>query len=277
LAAAALAALLLALPAAAQESGPEAGPEPADAVITLVGLDYPDYEEVVGQVRLPGVTPDLIEETDPQYLRLSLADTEQVSFLPERLTVYQTVSTGVDMPVSVNLVVDPEKNAYCFNPDIPYCTGFERLNGWFKQAGLKITDQEEGATLARFVVELGMSIVHHPDDFMFFRLRQKFGVEYWLFLRDIEQIYEKHHSPYRSEDEREEYERITTRYRDRVRPATVEEVEDGYRLHGFTYKMMKAAGDLREWDVTVHRDGTVDVQMETLERGIGEVSWSWAP
>jgi hypothetical protein len=192
------------------------------------------------------------------------------------MTIFQTVSTGTILPVNVNLVVDRAGQAYCFNPEIPYCTDFEKLNDWFRGAAIRIESKEDAGALARFVVELGMSTVHHPENFVFFRLTQDFPVQYWQFLKDIEMIYEKAHERYRSEAEAEEYERITGLYRDRIGPATFEEVEGGYLLHGFTYKMMSAAGDLREWSVLVRSDGTVKVDMKVLETGIGEVSWSWA-
>jgi hypothetical protein len=118
--------------------------------------------------------------------------------------------------------------------------------------------------------------VHHPRDFLFFRLSQKLGVQNFQYLDSIEAIYEPHMAPYRSEQEAEEYATMTERYGDRVKRVALEATDDGWRLHGFTYKMMKAAGDLREWDIRVRPDGTADVQVETLERGIGEVTWSWA-
>jgi hypothetical protein len=61
-----------------------------------------------------------------------------------------------------------------------------------------------------------------------------------------------------------------------VSKVTLVEDEDGWLLHGFTYKMMRASGQLREWNVRVRRDGTIHVEMEILEDGIGEVSFSWA-
>jgi len=265
----------LLLPPLSLASEPEVDAQDS-AVITLVGLDFPDYEEVVGQIRLPGIDPDVLEETDPQYLRLSLADRQKVSYLPAEMTVYQTVSTGTILPVNVNLVVDEEGQGYCFNPEIPYCTDFNMLNDWFRRTLVRIENKEDAGTLARFVVELGMSTVHHPENFLFFRLTQDFPLAHWNYLKDIETIYEKGHARYRSEAEAEEYERITELYRDRVGPATVEKVEGGYRLHGFTYKMMSGAGDLREWTVFVGPKGKVEVDMETLETGIGEVAWSWA-
>jgi hypothetical protein len=41
--------------------------------------------------------------------------------------------------------------------------------------------------------------------------------------------------------------------------------------------MMKAAGDIREWRVLVRPAGTVEVKVATLEKSVGEISWSWAP
>lgn len=265
----------LLLPPVSLASEPE-DETPDDAVITLVGLDFPDYEEVVGQVRLPGIDPAVLEETDPQYLRLSLADKQAVPFLPDGMLVYQTVSTGTILPVHVNIVVDAKGQGYCFNPEIPYCTDFDKLNEWFRRSSIRIENKEEAGNLARFVVELGMSTVHHPKNFLFFRLTQDFPLQHWSYLKDIEFIYEKNYARYRSEEEAEEYERITSKYRDRINRVTIEEIEGGYRLHGFTYKMMSAAGDLREWTVVVRPRGLVEVEMETLETGIGEVSWSWA-
>ncbi len=259
-------------------AAPLAAAEGAGAArLTLVGSDYPEYRTEVGTLTLPGVAPEVLERTDPQYLRLSLVDVEQVPHLPERLSVYQTVTTGVVMPVSVNLVVDAAGNATCFNPEIPYCSDFSRINPWLKEARRAIPDRTAAGDLARFLVELGISTVHHPNDFLFFRIKQKFGVEHFNFMTSIEQIYLPDHAPYRSEPEREEYERLTKKYGDRIKPMTLAEVDEGWLLHGFTYKMLKAAGDIREWKVLVRRDGTVDVKVDTLETGVGEVSWSWAP
>ena len=248
------------------------------ASITLVGTDYPDYQEVVGHLRLLGVSdPDVLAETDAQYLRLSLADVEHVPFLPEGLTVYQTITTGVTLPVNLNFVVDEKRRAACFNPEVPYCADFDLLNKWLKGAGLKISDKQQAGELARFVVDLALSTVHHPQTFLYFRLSGSFGVQHWTYIKDIEDIYYEHQAPHRTEERRKEYAAITSRYRDVVRPLQIEETANGFRMHGFTYKTMRAAGDLREWDIIVHRDGQVDVDLQLLETGIGELYWFWAP
>jgi hypothetical protein len=135
----------------------------------------------------------------------------------------------------------------------------------------------EAGSLARYVMALGMSTAHHPRDFLFLRLSGKFGVEQHEFLKDIENIYEKGKAKFRTEAEQAEYDSITRTYGKRVKPPAVEQRGKDWHLHAFTYKRMRGAGDLREWDIDVHPDGTVDVKMTTLETGIGEVSWSWAP
>ena len=99
----------------------------------------------------------------------------------------------------------------------------------------------------------------------------------WEYIKDIEDIYYEHQAPHRTEERQKEYAAITSRYRDVVRPLQIEETATGFRMHGFTYKTMRAAGDLREWDIIVHRDGQVDVDLKLLETGIGELFWSWAP
>ena len=263
---------------AAEKSAKEKGESAHLPSITLVGTDYPDYEEVIGNLRLLGVSdPAVLADTDRQFLRLSLADVARVPFLPEGLTVYQTITTGVTLPVNLNFIVDDQHRAACFNPSVPYCTDFSLLNKWLKQAKLKTDDRKTAGSLARFVVGLGFSSVHHPRDFLYFRLSQKFGIQHQQYIRNIEDIYYETQASHRSEARREEYSAITSRYRDVVRPMRLEAVDDGFRLHAFTYKIMQAAGDLIEWDIVVHADGQVDVGVETLERNIGELFWSWAP
>ena len=257
-------------------------PEPSASAplprVTLVGTDFPDYQEVVGHLYLLGVSePGALARTDEQFLRLSLVDVEQVSFLPDGLTVYQTLSTGAEMPLNLNFVVDGQRHAACFNPEVPYCTDFSLLNGWLSEAGLKVEDQKTAADLARFIVGLGISTVHHPRDFLFLRLSQSFGVEHYHYMKGIDEIYYEYQAPHRTEAKRKEHETITARYRDVVQPARFEETEQGFRMHAFTYKIMRAAGDLREWDILVHRNGQVDVSIKTLETGVGELFWSWAP
>ena len=210
-----------------------------------------------------------------EYL-LRRGKVETVKYLPAGWEVYQTISTGVSMPVSLHFIVDRNENAWCFNPEVPYCSEFKALDRWIGRAGSPPEDLAQASSLARFVVELGISTVHHPRDFLFLRLQQDFGVEHFQYLKKIEDIYDPSKARYRSEEEQKEYETMISRYKDRISWVTIKEEDDGWRLHGFTYKMMRAAGQLREWDVLVHRDGTVDVKMEILEDGIGDVSFSWA-
>lgn len=244
--------------------------------MTLVGMDYPDYVETIGALTLPGQPESVLEETDPQYLRVSLVDVEEVPYLPKGFEIYQTVSTGVEMPVSLHFVVDQDENAWCFNPQIAYCSDFDLLNTWFRKAKFPLTTQEEAGSLARFIIEIGISTVHHPDDFIFLRLAQDFGVQFFQFLRNIEDIYIKNYDAHRSESEREEYKIMTERYRDRIKRETVVPVGKNWQLHGFTYKMMRASGELREWTIEVRPNRKVTVDMKVLEEGIGEVTWSWA-
>jgi hypothetical protein len=239
-------------------------------------MDYPDYVETIGALTLPGQPESVLEETDPQYLRVSLVDVEEVPYLPKGFEIYQTVSTGVEMPVSLHFVVDQDENAWCFNPQIAYCSDFDLLNTWFRKAKFPLTTQEEAGSLARFIIEIGISTVHHPDDFIFLRLAQDFGVQFFQFLRNIEDIYIKNYDAHRSESEREEYKSMTERYRDRIKRETVVPVGKNWQLHGFTYKMMRASGELREWTIEVRPNRKVTVDMKVLEEGIGEVTWSWA-
>jgi hypothetical protein len=268
--------LLAALSAAGLMAADTAGDADPVARVILTGMDYPEYAEDIGALRLRDSTAEIVAESDPQYQRLSLVDVESVPYLSSGWEIYQTVSTGADMPVSVHFIVDAQENAWCFNPEIPYCSDFKLLDRWLKRGHFVPENIMQAASLARFVIEMGISTVHHPRDFLFLRLQQDFGVEHFHFIKTIDELYMPEKTLYRSEAEREEYETITARYKDRVTRTTTTEEEDGWRLHGFTYKTMRASGQLREWDVLVRRDGTVDVKMEILEDGIGELTFSWA-
>ena len=264
--------LVMSSAALAANSGKKTPP----ARIDLVGIDYPDYVETIGALSLPGVAADVLTATDPQYLRLSLVDVEDVPYLAPGFVIYQTLSTGTEIPVNLNFIVDEDENAWCFNPEIPYCSDFLQLNNWLRKARIKVSSKKEAGSLARYVIALGMSTAHHPRDFLFLRLSGKFGVEQFEFLKSIEDIYEEGLASFRSEAEQEEYVSITRSYGERVNPPATEQRGKAWHFHGFTYKMMKDGGDLREWDIDVHPNGMVDVKMTTLETSIGEVTWSWA-
>ncbi|MFQ5720250.1 MAG: hypothetical protein ACE5IK_11945 [Acidobacteriota bacterium] len=276
----ALTAALALAPATAQTAGqqatsPPAGPAPA---VVLVGTDYPQYKEVVGHLSLlGGHDAKVMSDVAPEYRRLSLADIETTPFLPEGFSIDQTVSTGVDLPVNLNFVVDDEGRGACFNPEVPYCTGFELLNRWLESAGLTIDSEAKAGKLARFVVGLGLSTVHHPRDFLFFRISQPFGVENYQYFDSIDALYDKSRAAYRTEAKQKEFEAMSAKYRDVIHPPTMLATDDGFLFEAFTYKIMRSAGDLRQWRIMVHRDGTVQVDLQTLETGIGELYWSWAP
>lgn len=267
-------AVLMAMSSSSLAADPDT--EKAPARIDLVGRDYPEYVETIGALSLPSVSAEHLATTDPQYLRLSLVDVEEVPYLSSGFVIYQTVSTGTEIPVNVNFIVDEDENAWCFNPEIPYCSDFPQINKWLRKAGHKVSTRQEAGSLARYVLALGMSTAHHPRDFLFLRISGKFGVEHHEFLKNIEDIYEESRAKFRSEREQEEVASILRSYGERVKPPTTVKHGKGWHFHAFTYKMMKDGGDLREWDIELHPDGTVEVKMTPLEQGIGEVTWSWA-
>ena len=279
-----LAAVLSLVPAGAPQAGstppaPAAAPEASGPSIELVGDDYPEYRRVIGPLRLESTPlPDALSRTEPQFKRLSLVDVETVRWLPRGWVVYQTISTGVELPVNLNLVVrEKDRTGLCFNQDIPYCVGFDQLNVLLRQAGTHVASEAEASSLAGFVVGLGMSTVHRPDNFIFMRLTGKFGVEYTEFIDDFEFIWDETKAGFRSEEETREYERTRALYKERIAPYTVKPADGGWRMHGFAFKMMQGGGDLSEWSVVVRPDGTVEVETGILERSIGDAAWSFAP
>ena len=254
--------------------------DPAPPALVLVADDYPDYPKEIGRLTLdPAPPPGVLAQVEPRFLRLALADIETTPHLPTGLVVYQTVSTDRDLPVNLNLVVRVESHAAaCFSPDIPYCQGFELLSRWFREAGVRVPDLEEADSLARLVVGLGMATVHRPDSFQYLQLTGKFGLQYWSFMEQVDEIYDAEQAPYRSEAKAREYQEITSRYRDLIHPVSVVPVDGGWRLHGFVFRTLhSSAGELREWTVTVHPDAAIEVETRLLEKGIGETSWPFAP
>lgn len=268
-------AILMVMSGSAQAA--KKGEKTSPAKIDLVGMDYPDYVEIIGALSLPDIAPEVLTATEAQYLRLSLVDVEDVPYLATGYVIYQTLTTEAVIPVNINFIVDKDENAWCFNPEIPYCTDFSQLNTWLRKAHVKVSNKKEAGSLARYVIALGMSTVHHPQDFLFLRLSGKFGVEHFEFLKNIEDIYVPGKANFRSEAEQSEYDSIIRSYEKRINRPTTEPHGKGWRLHGFTYKIMRGSGDLREWNIDVHPNGTVKVKMTALETGIGEISWSWAP
>ena len=260
-------------------AAPAAPPEASGASIELVGDDYPEYRRVIGPLRLEATpSPDAVARAEPQFRRLSLVDVETVRWLPRGWVVYQTISTGVELPVNLNIVVrEKDRAGLCFNPEIPYCVGFDRLNVLLRAAGTPVANEADASALGVFVVGLGMSTVHRPDNFIFFRLTGSFGVQYTEFLEDFEFMWDETKAKFRSEEEGREYERTRALYKDRIGPYSLKPTDGGWQLHGFAYKLMQGGGDLSEWTVVVHPEGTVDVQTQVLERSIGDASWSFAP
>ncbi|MFQ5768291.1 MAG: hypothetical protein ACE5ID_09960, partial [Acidobacteriota bacterium] len=189
---------VLALPAAAggaSSPSPEGGRN-VGMKVTIVDDDYPDYSKDLGSVEFPNVDPAVLKRTEARFRRLALADTEEVEYLPKGYWVYQTITTDLELPVNLDLVVDRSRRAVCFNPDVPYCTGFTHLNTLLKEAGLTVHNIKEAGDLARFVVDLGISSVFRPDNFIYQKLSQKMGVQYFNFLRNIEDIYVPSQAPF---------------------------------------------------------------------------------
>ncbi|MFQ5670239.1 MAG: hypothetical protein ACE5HD_06930 [Acidobacteriota bacterium] len=280
-----LSALFLASPTQGQGIQPQSGPHATSKTqaaedglqITLVGTDYPEYREERGTLRIPDFDPAQRESVDPQFLRLSLVDVQKADFLTEVVSLYQTLTTDADLPFNLNFIVYGKNNAICFDPEIPYCSSFSELNRWLRRGTNRIANLDEARSLARFVVELGMSTVYHPKDALYLRLKMNMSPEYSLFLRSINDIYLPWMSSHRTEEKEEERKTLLAKYQDRIRPATMVRDGEDFIFHGFTYKIVRGDGDLREWKVVVARRGNVEVDMTPLEKGVGELFWSFAP